>query len=67
MDKRIRPRRYLLQSGFHDQRAHVPRREKMGIFESFRTPAAASPLEMGERLDAGKARQRNDPEVDAAT
>ena len=67
MDKRIHPRRYLLQLGIHDQRAHVPRREKAGIFESFRTFAATSPLEIRERHDAGETRQRNDTEVDAAT
>lgn len=66
MDKRISSWRDLLQSGIHDQRAHVSGGQAEDISEGVRQAEAAGALEVGERHDAGETGQRNDPEVDAA-
>ena len=59
--------RNLLQHGFDDQRAHVPRKEAARVPADFQSPARLSgAVEVGERDDARPAGQRNDSEVDAA-
>lgn len=66
VDKRIFTWRDLLQSGIHDQRAHVSGGETAGVSACVRKTETARAVEMGERHDAGETGQCNDPEVDAA-
>lgn len=66
VDKRVSSWRDLLQSGIHDQRAHVSGGQTEDIPASVREVEAEGSVEMGERHDARETGQRNDPEVDAA-